>query len=230
MGYQCVEQVAKVRSGKLMKAVLFDFDGTIADTLPLIFHAFRKVFSKYTGRTYSDREILQMFGPPEKEIIERHIPPKQRKQAFRDFLQLYDDKHREMVEHNPDIEKVVRLIKEKGLSLGIVTGKGRDSANISLRHLGLARFFDVTITGDDVVRPKPDPEGLLMAINRLGVRPADAMYVGDSNGDILAGRRAGTGTIGANWMSVSQSDGFSVQPDHIFKDIQSFYKWIQSGL
>ena len=170
-----------------MKAVLFDFDGTIADTLPLIFHAFRKVFSKYTGRTYSDREILQMFGPPEKEIIERHIPPKQRKQAFRDFLQLYDDKHREMVEHNPDIEKVVRLIKKKGYHLA--SSRGRDGTVRTFRFdiLGLARFFDVTITGDDVVRPKPDPEGLLMAIIRLDVRPADAMYVGDSNGDILAG-------------------------------------------
>lgn len=212
-----------------MKAVLFDFDGTIADTLPLIFHAFRKVFAKYTGQTYSDADIVGMFGPPEKGMIRARIQPIHWEAALHDFLQFYDDEHERLVKAYPDIVNILQLLKDKGLLLGVVTGKGRDSANISLRHLDLAPFFDVIITGDDVAEPKPDPEGLLKAAGRLGVQPAEAVYVGDSNSDIVAGKRAGMGTIGVNWLSTSQSEVFSEQPDVFFDTFQPFRKWLLSA-
>lgn len=214
----------------MLKAVLFDFDGTIADTLPLIFHSFREVFVKYNAKTHSDEEIIAMFGPPEKGIIESHIRPEQREAAFQHYLELYDSKHPELVKAYPDIVKALQLLKDNGLHLGVVTGKGRDSAEISLRHLELAQYFDVIITGDDVEKPKPDPEGLLKAMDRLHVLPSQTVYIGDSNGDIQAGKQAGVRTIGVNWLSVSQSEAFTEKPDDVFDNFRPFHTWILSQI
>lgn len=210
----------------MLKTVLFDFDGTIADTLPLIFYTFREVLWKYTGKKYSDEEIIAMFGPSEVGIIGPRIDSGQREAAIRDFHRLYDEKHSEFVKADPDVVKTLQFLQDRGLRLGIVTGKGRTSAEVSLQRLQFASFFEVIITGDDVDRPKPHPEGLWKAMQRLGAQPSETVYVGDSDADVLAGKRAGVQTVGVNWLTVSQTEGFTGQPDAFFEHFSPFRAWI----
>jgi pyrophosphatase PpaX len=152
-----------------MRTILFDFDGTVADTLPLIFTAFRSTFQQFLHRRYADEEIVAMFGPTETGILQAMIPPDQVEQALDHFFRVYAEGHRHV--HNPaEIALMLDRLRETGIVMGIVTGKGRRSADISLQAWGLARYFDVVITGDDVSRPKPDPEGILAAMERLGAR------------------------------------------------------------
>ncbi|WP_251081456.1 HAD family hydrolase, partial [Frankia sp. Mgl5] len=84
------------------------------------------------------------------------------------------------------------------MKLGIVTGKGSNSAEISIAQLQLAPFFPVVITGDDVAEPKPHPEGILLAMKLLQAEPQTTLYVGDSDSDIKAAKAAGVTSVGVN--------------------------------
>jgi pyrophosphatase PpaX len=209
-----------------MRTILFDFDGTVADTLPLIFTAFRSTFQQFLHRRYADEEIVAMFGPTETGILQAIIPPDQVEQALDHFFRVYAEGHRH-VHNSAEIALMLDRLREADIVMGIVTGKGRRSADISLQAWGLARYFDVVITGDDVSRPKPDPEGILSAMERLGARAEQTLYVGDSDADVLAGRAAALVTVGVDWLPVTQKAGrFQPEPDYLFTDPGAFADWV----
>jgi phosphoglycolate phosphatase/pyrophosphatase PpaX len=85
----------------------------------------------------------------------------------------------------------------------------------------------VVITGDDVKIPKPDPEGILLAMAHLGASAANTVFVGDSNADVKAAKAANVLSVGVNWLSVSQTTGgFDPQPDRVYTDPAAFARWI----
>jgi pyrophosphatase PpaX len=201
-----------------IKAVLFDFDGTLADTLPVCFYAFRRVFKEFDNREVSDNEIISMFGPSETGIIHENLSKKASVEgAINKYYTYYDELHNKLVENRDDILDLLRRIKSMGIKLGIVTGKARKSLEISMDKLGMNNLFDVIITGDDVERPKPNPEGVLSAISTLGLPKYQTIFVGDSNADIRAGKDAGILTIGVHWLPTVQSLNFEIIPDYMFK-------------
>ncbi len=98
-----------------------------------------------------------------------------------------------MAEHArvfPNIYNTLLKLVEMGASLGIVTGSGRTSLEL-LYSAGVQDLFDAVVTGADVARRKPHPEGLLKCLDALGVKASDAVYVGDTSIDMQAGRAAG---------------------------------------
>ncbi|WP_019423478.1 NUDIX hydrolase N-terminal domain-containing protein [Paenibacillus sp. OSY-SE] len=201
----------------MIRAVLFDFDGTLADTLPLSLHAFTSVFKRYDNRIVTNKEIVAMFGPTEEGILTanlRHaglLP-----QAIEEYFELYRNWHPSFVRSSADIRSLLQALKERGIAVGVVTGKGRRAYDISVGMLGLAPFIDVAITGDDVKRSKPDPEGIAAALHALQAVPAEAVWIGDSEADIAAGIAAGVYTAGAKWFDTVQSDHFATAPNAIF--------------
>ena len=88
-------------------------------------------------------------------------------------------------------------------------------------------LFDYTVSGNDVDRFKPDPEGVLDVLDELGVYKDAAMFVGDSDADITAGKDAGLYTVGAHWLPNIQTAEFSVKPDVVFTDVESFTESIE---
>ncbi|MDR7317816.1 phosphoglycolate phosphatase-like HAD superfamily hydrolase [Brevibacillus nitrificans] len=92
-----------------------------------------------------------------------------------------------------------------------------------MREWKLDGYFEIVITGDDVSDPKPHPEGILLAMQKLGADPRETIYVGDSDDDVIAGRAAGLQTVGVNWPAVTQ---FDPAPDYLFTDVQSFVDWV----
>lgn len=207
-----------------IEAVLFDFDGTLADTLPVSFTAFRAVFQKYESRQVTNEELVAMFGPTEDGIItgnfknREHIP-----QAIEEYYTLYRQGHVDTMQHDPSINKLLQLLKERGKKIAVITGKSRAAFKISTDALGMADYFDLTITGDDTRSPKPDPEGILKALDVLGVAKENAIFLGDSNADIGAGKAAGVRTFGVHWLSTFQSPVFDAAPDRIFTKISEFH-------
>ncbi len=151
-----------------MKTVLFDFDGTVADTLPIIFSAFRSTFHTFLNSAYPDEQIVGLFGPTETGILHKLIPAVNLHEAVEHFFHAYEREHSLPVENDP-VREMLTHFKQAGIRMGVVTGKGRRSADISLRALELAEYFDVMITGDDVVHPKPHPEGIFMAMPNGGI-------------------------------------------------------------
>ncbi|QDP39881.1 HAD family hydrolase [Radiobacillus deserti] len=210
-----------------MKAIIFDFDGTLADTLPVCFEGFQKTFEEYDHRSLTEEEIVEMFGPTEADIIRQNLKHDKKEEAVEWYFHVYETQHEAFVPRNSEIEVLLKDLKEKGFKLGMVTGKARRSLDISLQKLEMEGIFDLTITGDDVQVAKPDPEGLNKALHRLEVHPDEAMFIGDSNADIQAGKEAGVTTVGVHWLEHVQTKEFNLEPDQYFESIKEFKEWIK---
>lgn len=212
------------------KAILFDFDGTIADTLPVCFYSFQKIFNKYDNSSLSDQDIIAMFGTSEVGIIHKNLLNKSRiNDAIDDYYLYYESEHQNLVSINSDVQGLIDLIHKKNILTGVVTGKARRSYDISVKHLFPKEKFQVSITGDEVVDPKPHPEGIIKAMNTLGCSPQETIFVGDSNADIEAGTRANVRTVGVNWLNHSHGSDFLIKPDFEFSRIADFIAEVIEG-
>jgi pyrophosphatase PpaX len=210
-----------------IKAVLFDFDGTLADTLPVCFLAFESVFNKFDERDVTTEEIKSMFGPSETGIIRENLKNNNHEKAIELYYEIYRARHEHLVPKNKEIYTLLIELKKRGYKLGIVTGKARKSLDISLECLELNNIFDVIVTGDDVEFPKPHPEGINKALEELSVSNKEAIFLGDSDADILAGKQANVYTIGVHWLPNFQTIDFSVQPDEVYSNIDEFLPSLQ---
>ncbi|MFS0690909.1 HAD family hydrolase [Sporosarcina sp. 179-K 8C2 HS] len=213
-----------------MKAIIFDFDGTLANTLPICDYAFQSVFKEFDNKDLSSGEIRAMFGPCEVGIINGNLLHANKEQAIELYYEKYLEKHNDLVAANQEIHDLLIELKRKGLKLAIVTGKAKRSLDISMKALQMHNYFDVIITGDDVVQPKPHPEGLLKALSQLHVEPHEAMYVGDSDADIQAGMGAGIYTVGVHWLPDIQTMEFSVGPHALYKEVHEFINSLSVSL
>ena len=133
-------------------------------------------------------------------MIREALPGDDWEAAYADYLRFYET-HHALASPLPDAEALLTALKLR-YPLGLMTGKGTHSAAITLRAFGWQDWFGSVVTGDDVVHPKPDPEGVLRTARELDVAPAHCVYIGDSPADIEAGRAAGMRTIAAAWHTV----------------------------
>ncbi|TQS75122.1 HAD family hydrolase [Ornithinibacillus gellani] len=211
-----------------MKAIIFDFDGTLADTLPICFYSFQAVFKAFDNKELTTDEIKAMFGPSETGIIRENLVDPNHEQAIELYYEKYREKHRELVLDNEEMNHLLQQLKHEGYKLGIVTGKARRSLLLSLECLQMNDLFDVIITGDDVDIPKPYPEGVNKALDQLKIKNSEAMFLGDSEADILAGKQANVQTIGVQWLPNYQTPAFEIQPDQMFHSVEAFKQYLQT--
>lgn len=211
-----------------ISCVLFDFDGTLADTLPLVFKGMKQVFKNFDQSEHSTEDIIAMFGPTEEQIIRTRLSNPNIEAAVEEFYRIYKDEHAKFVPKSLEIEQLLQHLKQKGIKTGIITGKGRKSLEYSLEILGLDAIFDITVTGDDVEIPKPHPEGILKALQVLDAKAEESIFIGDSDADILAGKTAGIRTIGVQWLSTYQTSTFSTEPDQLFSSVDEFLAYLFS--
>lgn len=207
-----------------IRTVIFDFDGTLADTLPLVYHSFQTIFKEFDGKDFSDEQIKSMFGPAEPEIIEENLDSSDKEAAINLYFKTYSEEHDNFVVFNDKIHSLITALKESGIKLGIVTGKSQKSLDTSLKRLGMDSLFDCKISGDDVSSPKPDPEGILKLLSDLNQKKHEAIFLGDSDADIAAGIRAGVITIGVQWLPNIQTSLFSIEPDDVYEKIDDFMR------
>jgi HAD superfamily hydrolase (TIGR01509 family) len=183
---------------KPIQGVLFDLDGTLVDSLPLTFDALRMAVRPYLGRLVSDDEINALLGPPEPAILAQLVGPNLAPACHARYERLYVARLRRMAPF-AGILPMLAECRREGLKLGVSTGRGAALAEQTLHVLRLRPRLDVVITGDDVRQPKPSPEGILRALDELALKPAGALWVGDSPLDIQAGRAARVRTVAALW-------------------------------
>jgi pyrophosphatase PpaX len=183
-----------------IRAVLFDFDGTLADSTELIMRSWRHMMATHHGAVPPDEEWLSGFGMTLETQVARfaRFPEEAREmlESYRSFQRLHHD---EMLRPFPGVVEVVRELERRGVGLAIVTSKHREATLRGMDLCGVVEHFPVIVTPEDVSEPKPHPEPVLHALERLGVRAEEAVFVGDSPHDMAAGRAAGTRTAAALW-------------------------------
>lgn len=178
--------------------VLWDVDGTLASTFRLYPEAYRRALAPYIGRAMSDEEIFAHRSHSELRFLRTFSGPHY-EACLADFRKHYAELHATHFDGLYDgISETLGALRDRGVRMGIVTGKSRLSfeATTALADIG---HFEVLIMDDDVSEPKPSPEGILAALSNLQIEPHDAIYVGDSITDIMAAEAAGTGAAAAMW-------------------------------
>jgi len=169
----------------MLKAVIFDMDGTLGDTLALILRCFKETIEPILGRTVSDDELMATFGPSEEATINALIP-EHFDEGMSTYHRLYQMYHSEYPKPFDGIPEILRYIKEKNRRLGLVTGKGPAGTQITLRMYGMQNMFDAIETG---IPEKPNkPACLRRMLDKFGIAPDEAVYVGDAPSDIPAAR------------------------------------------
>jgi HAD superfamily hydrolase (TIGR01549 family) len=200
--------------------VLFDLDGTLADTLPLIYEAFDAAFIPALGHGFSPAEIRAMFGPPDHEIIRRRVPPELADGAIERYIEHYEQRHDDLVSAFAGIPALTHRCVTLGMRLGVITGKSRVTALTTLDRLALRSSFSVVYAGDDVEKQKPAPEAILAALADLHCDQFDrVVMVGDASADVVAGKAAGTATIAVTWGSPERQALLDANPDYVVSTV-----------
>jgi len=196
------------------ETLIFDLDGTLADTLPLIYEAFNDAFEPVTGKLLTPEEIRGLFGPPDNYVIRGVLGPKESPAGIDRYTQTYQRRHRELVQLYEGMADLLTDLRDQGVRLAVVTGKSRSTALMTLDLLGVRDRFEVIYAGDDVERQKPDPMALTLALRDLAHGdPATAAMIGDSAADVIAGKAVGVATIGVLWGSPDHADLLAAGPD-----------------
>lgn len=181
----------------MTSAVVFDIDGCLTDTLPLIYDTVNATLEGFWGRRWAEEEIHGLFGPPEEVLVARQVGEEAASERMRFFYDHYRT-HHHMASVYPGIRETLVALRDGGVPLGVLTNKGRTTALITLKELGLSGFFPVVRTGSEGPA-KPEPGGLLAVLDELGGDAESSVMIGDSPTDVRAGKAAGCLTVGAVW-------------------------------
>ena len=213
-----------------LSCVIFDVDGTLTRTNDLIFASFNHLADRHLGRTFRPDEIIALFGPPEEGALEKVFGPEHIDRLMEELLRFYSANHAMMASLHDGIEPVLRLLKENGIRLAVFTGKGRHTTRITLETLGIASYFDLVVSGNDVREHKPNPEGILKILDHFNVAPGAALMVGDSLSDIRAAHGAGVRIATALWDAYDRSGVMAANPDCLFERVDEMHAWLRALL
>ena len=148
------------------KTILFDFDGTIADTNRLISESHFVVMEENFPGRFKMKEMAQFNGPSLEEIYGR-LDQDRKDELVARYREVMLEKHDEMIGLFPGIKEMLGNLKQEGLRLGVVSTKRTDVLKRGISILGITDYFDTIIGSGDFSQPKPDPESLFLAMERL---------------------------------------------------------------
>ncbi len=209
--------------------LIFDSDGTLVDTLRLIVAAYNYAVEPVLARTFDEGQVYALFGPPMERIFGNLLPPSAVNGAVDRYHAFYRQHFHEYARVYPGIFDLLTAIQKSDRKLGVLTGAGRVAAELTMQFTYLSAFFTTLVTGDDVDHPKPDPQGLFMAISKIGGISDETIYVGDSIVDLDAAKRAGARSGAALWGSRYPAELSMSSPDFIFREPSQIMEIIVHG-
>ncbi|MCI5687692.1 MAG: HAD-IIIA family hydrolase [Emergencia sp.] len=190
-----------------IKTILFDFDGTVANTNRLIIDSWQHVFRTVHGKEADEADIKATFGEPLGISMVKNFPDMNPEDAIDMYRSHQKDIYEEMIEPFPGIVELLKGLKEKGYQVGIVTSRLRNSTMIGLRKFGLAETADCIVTCEDTDKHKPDPEPALIALEKLSAKAEETLMVGDSMFDIKCAHNAGIKAVMVGWAeAITEAD------------------------
>jgi pyrophosphatase PpaX len=188
--------------------VLFDLDGTVIDSGAIILASMRHAAETVVGGEWGDEELMQAVGGPGLEAQMLALHPGLDAARVDELVRVYrahNEPLHETLECCTGMEDVLATLKERGHRLGIVTAKRRLTVDLAFARVPIEHLFETVVGGDETDAQKPDPAPLLLALDRLGARPEDAAYVGDSPFDMQSAKAAGLYAVGVSWGRIHPS-------------------------
>jgi pyrophosphatase PpaX len=197
------------------RAVLFDLDGTLIDSGPIILASMRHATRTVLEREFADEELLAHVGGwglhEQMRVFDEELAD--------ELVRCYRE-HNEPLHAGLDwcggVQPILERLDAEGRSIGLVTAKRRKTVELAFAALPLERYLDVVVTADETRRHKPHPEPLLEAARRLAVDPADCVYVGDAPFDVRAAQAAGMAAVAVTWGGIHSRERLeAAEPDAV---------------
>ena len=179
-------------------AIVFDLDGTLIDTIPLIVASHRHALREVLDRELPDEVLRAGIGRPLLEQMEA-FDRERATELYASFRAFNHASTAAMMGSFAGLDEVLVELSSAGVPLAVATSKGRDAVDLAFRVRPLPVTLDALVTIDDTDRHKPDPAPIELAIALLGASAAGAAYVGDAVVDIEAAIAAGVAPIGVSW-------------------------------
>ena len=188
---------------KDIKLIIFDFDGTLADTHELIVKTNQEAMKAMNYPVRDEEAIRKTIGLPLEAGI-RTLFPELKDEVIPEWCAMYrkvfDVLKTQIVPILfPEVKETLEWLHGKGYVLTVASSRHSSSLNAFLRDMGIAECFQYVLGADNVAKAKPDPEPVLQTLRDLGYKAAEALVVGDMPVDILMGARAGAGTVGVTY-------------------------------
>lgn len=205
-----------IRKGIKTSAVLFDLDGTLVDSLPLIRHTYFKVFEEM-AIPWGNDDVMRWIGRPLKDIGEHFAGDEKVEEFIERYQHHYHRNHDRFVSLFRGTLEMLKDLKKRKIKTGVVTSKGRPGTIRTVEFTGIGPYLDVIITAHDVEKHKPLPDPVYKALSHIGIKPDEAVYIGDSHFDLEAGKAAGVRVIGVSWGICSAGELVRYDPEGILR-------------
>jgi len=204
---------------KPAKGVIFDLDGTLIDSYQALFLAFRHAYQNMGLPPLSFEEVQKVTGHGLASTF-RHLLGEERvPEALTLFRQKYEEVLRPYTSLLRDARQVLETLHGRGIQLAIATNKlGRFSREI-FEHFGLDKLFTIIVGDEDVSQNKPHPEMLLFAIEKMGLRKEEVIFVGDSSIDIQTAKNAGVRVFAVPTGVTKREDLEKAQPTAVLHSL-----------
>jgi len=205
--------------------VLFDLDGTLIDSGPIILASMQYSVRTVLGREIPAEELGLTIGG-QGIVAQMQAIDAERADELVEVYKQHNDGLHETLEAFDDLLALLPRLKAEGRKLGIVTAKRHRTVSLALeRFPALEDDFDVVVAHEDTSRHKPDPDPVLFAVEKLGAAPSDAAYVGDSPFDIRAAKAAGAFAVAVGWGGIhpderllaDEPDAFVRSPEELLR-------------
>ena len=211
-----------------MKLIIFDFDGTLADTRQLIVETMQQTIPALGLLPCTDEQCASMIGLPLKQAFTDLIPMSDQMgdQCVDTYRHIFNENNATYVIPTfPDVIDTLLNLSASGYILTIASSRSRKSLLDFVYSMHLEEIFSYILGADDVIHAKPHPEPVLRTLEAFNCSPEEALVVGDMKYDIEMGRRAGTRTCGVTYGNGSSQDLKEAGADFMvddFKDILTY--------
>ncbi|ADK81495.1 HAD family hydrolase [Sediminispirochaeta smaragdinae] len=188
-----------------IRAIFFDLDGTLLDTMPDIVSALDGALARNGFPRHPTEAYPGFVGSGLREAGRRAMPAEKRgdgrlvERLYHDILDIYREHPVEKTRMYPGIERLLRQLSQSKLKLAIITNKDLEIASSVIDQRLPSELFDAVVGVDRNTPPKPDPSGSLSASKRLSVVPEQVLLVGDSDVDMATARAAGFDALAVSW-------------------------------
>jgi pyrophosphatase PpaX len=210
----------------MIDTVIFDFDGTLADTNNLILNSFKHIYCKYHGSKCDADYILSTFGEPLEFTLRRDFS----NFRYEDVLESYRDyqvgRFDKEVTLYDTVADTIKYLRKENIKIGIATSRIKSSTLNALKSFDLDKYFQIIISADDVVNHKPDKEPLIKALQGLNSSIENALYVGDSKFDMECAINAEVIPVLVGWQKHSDKLAQKYNISHVLNKMWDLTKII----
>lgn len=186
---------------KRYKAVIYDIDGTLLDTLKMNMYPLMKIIKEETGEDWTFEQVLKFAPYPGKKVMEE-LKVKDQEKTYARWVQYVND-YEEGAALFEGFEEVLEAFKDHNIKQAIVSSKLRDQYEIDVVSKGIDQYMEAVILEDDTSFHKPHPEPLLKCLEKLNLKPEEVIYIGDAHSDYEAAKNACIDFGFAKWGSVA---------------------------